>query len=110
MFGEIRFKKGGAVPPPCTSFGFVVTGTLTFRFGDKNEDEWWRAAGVIVVIPTNLTKWAEALRGTMEFEIFCPPGPNRLDKTSATQRAIPYPDTGGPRSGARPVAHRGRGQ
>jgi hypothetical protein len=39
---------------------------VTFWFGDKNKDEWWRAAGLIVVIPANLSKWAEALYGTME--------------------------------------------
>lgn len=44
-----------------TCFRFAVAGTVTFWFGDKNKDECWRATGVIVVIPANLSKWTEAL-------------------------------------------------
>jgi quercetin dioxygenase-like cupin family protein len=44
------------------------------------------SAGEVVVIPSNLPHRAEALHDTVEFDIFCPPRQDWLDKTDTYLR------------------------
>jgi unsaturated pyranuronate lyase len=69
MFSEIRFKKGDTVP----------------RHSHDNE-QFVVSAGEVVVIPSNLPHRAEALHDTVEFDIFCPPRQDWLDKTDTYLR------------------------
>lgn len=89
MFGEIRFKKGDTVPRHAhdnEQFTYVVEGALKFWFGDDGKQEIVVSAGEVVVIPSNLSHRAEALRDTVEFDIFSPPRKDWLEKTDAYLR------------------------
>ena len=89
MFGEIRFKKGDTVPCHAhdnEQFTYVVEGALKFWFGVDGKQEVVVSAGEVVVIPSNLPHRAEALHDTVEFDIFCPPRQDWLDKTDTYLR------------------------
>lgn len=59
----------------------MVEGALKFWFGVDGKQELMVSAGEVVVIPLNLAHPAEALHDTVEFDIFCPPRQDWLDKT-----------------------------
>ena len=89
MFAEICFKKGDTVPLHAhdnEQLTYVVEGALKFWFGDDGKQEVEVSAGAVVVIPSNLPHRPEALHDTVEFDIFCPPRQDWLDKTDTYLR------------------------
>ena len=89
MFAEICFKKGDTVPLHAhdnEQLTYVVEGALKFWFGDHGNQEVVVSAGAVVVIPSNLPHRVEALHDTVEFDIFCPPRQDWLDKTDTYLR------------------------
>ena len=84
MIAQISLKEGDFVPQHAhhnEQLSYVVSGSLRFLLGANGEHEVVVGAGEVLVIPSNLPHSALALVDTLEFDVFCPPREDWLNKT-----------------------------
>lgn len=80
MLARILLKKGSIVPlhrHHNEQVSFVLDGALKFTFEDK---EIVVNSGEVLVIPPNVPHKVEALRDTLDFDIFSPPRTDWISK------------------------------
>jgi quercetin dioxygenase-like cupin family protein len=91
MIGNVRLKKGAVVPPHRhvhEQFTLVIDGALSFTF-DELGDSFVVHSGEAVFIPSNVLHGLEALRDTVEFDIFNPPREDWINKNDPFLRRNP---------------------
>lgn len=97
MVAQVFFGRGDEVPlhhHHNEQITYVLTGGLTFWFGENGEQELTVRAGEAVVIPGNLPHRALALEDTFELDIFTPPREDWLAGTDAYLRSEAAPHDG----------------
>ena len=89
MIAHVYFKSGEVVPRHShenEQLTYVLSGTLRFWFGAKDEQEVMVRAGEVVVIPSHVPHRAVALEDTLDVDVFCPPREDWLSGTDAYLR------------------------
>ena len=81
MLAQVYLKKGCIVPRHShenEQFSYILQGTLKFILG---QETILVSAGEVLHIPSNVPHEAHALEDTLDFDVFCPPRQDWLDKT-----------------------------
>lgn len=89
MIAHVYFESGQEVPRHShenEQLTYILTGTLRFWFGARDEQEVTVRAGEVVVIPSNVPHRAVALEDTLDVDVFCPPREDWLSGTDAYLR------------------------
>ena len=84
MLAHVYLKKGCVVPKhhhDNEQFTYILEGALRFFVGDDGAHEVIVKAGEVLHLPSNLPHEALALEDTLDFDIFCPPRQDWLNKT-----------------------------
>jgi quercetin dioxygenase-like cupin family protein len=89
MLAHVYIKKGCVVPRHShenEQFTYVLDGALKFFVGDDGKEEFVVRTGEVLHLPSNVPHEAHALEDTLDFDIFCPPRQDWLDRTDAYLR------------------------
>jgi quercetin dioxygenase-like cupin family protein len=89
MLAHVYLKKGCVVPKhqhENEQFTYILEGALEFLIGEDGARKEIIRAGEVLHLPSNVPHAARALEDTLDFDIFCPPRQDWLDKTDAYLR------------------------
>ena len=81
MLAQVLIKKGCVVPEHShlnEQITFILEGALKFWVDNK---EIVVRSGEVLTIPPHMPHKAEALEDTVDFDVFCPPRRDWMDKT-----------------------------
>lgn len=84
MLTHVYLDKGCVVPRHShenEQLTYVLEGALHFWIGEDESEEVTVRAGEVLVIPSNVPHKAEALKDTLDVDVFSPPRQDWLDKT-----------------------------
>jgi quercetin dioxygenase-like cupin family protein len=84
MLALVYLKKGCVVPRHShenEQFTYVLDGALRFFVGEDGKEEFVVRTGEVLHLPSHVPHEAHALEDTLDFDIFCPPRQDWLNKT-----------------------------
>ena len=83
MLAHVYLKKGCIVPRHShenEQLTYILEGALKFWIGDDGAEEITVSAGEVLLIPSNVPHKAEALKETLDVDVFSPPRQDWLEK------------------------------
>jgi quercetin dioxygenase-like cupin family protein len=84
MLAQVYLKKGCVVPKHShenEQLTYILEGALRFWIGEDGKEEIVVNAGEVLHIPSNIPHQAEALKDTLDVDVFSPPRWDWLNHT-----------------------------